>query len=263
MGFKAAVEWLQDLAGGRRSDYRPTTSSPARQTGIPDQGARAVYAELYLNTFELGDEIPAGKYLRKRRLDPQLAHKVGANQIGNSRDVWDLLLRKFGIDLLRSAGLVSRSDEFLLARHRLLFFYLDDGWPVYVQGRDITGEAKCKELSLAGLRSPVPFNADLLRTPRNRVYVCEGCIDTLSALQMGFAAVGVPGVLGFRQEWFGLFQGIEHVVIFFDNDEAGQRQAAELRAQFRLHNIRADAYHPVSVNDMNDLLMQGQKEGLQ
>ena len=32
--------------------------------------------------------------------------------------------------------------------------------------------------------------------------ICEGCIDTLSALQLGLPAVGVPGVTGFQRGWF-------------------------------------------------------------
>jgi hypothetical protein len=85
---------------------------------------------------------------------------------------------RYGEDRLRAAGLMTRSHKFLFARHTLLFFYFDQGKPQFVQARDISGESRAEELSLAGLHSPVPFNADLLREPRDRVFICEGCLDT-------------------------------------------------------------------------------------
>lgn len=151
---------------------------------------------------------------------------------------------------------MSRSDRFLFAGRRLLFYYFDRNRPVYLQARDISGRAQCKELSPAGLHSPVPYNANLLRTNPDKVYICEGCIDTLSALQLGYLAVGVPGVTGFRDEWFDRFRSVGQVYILFDNDEAGQRHAVELRAQFRMRGLKADVYHPCGVKDMNDLLLK-------
>jgi DNA primase len=206
-------------------------------------------------TFVIGPNMPSGAYLRRRGIDLAVANQLRATHLDRPSGLWDGLNHRFGLDRLRAAGLVSRSGRFLFARHELLFFYFDDGWPVYVQARDVTGTAGCKELSLAGLHSPVPYHVDLLRTGPPRVYLCEGCIDTLSALQMGLPAVGVPGVTGFQKEWFDVFRQVGHVVVLFDNDEAGRRQAAELRSQFRLRGIKADALHPEGVNDMNELLV--------
>jgi DNA primase len=100
----------------------------------------------------------------------------------------------------------------------------------------------------------VPYNVDALRQGHDRVLVCEGCIDTLSAEQLGHPAVGIPGATGFRDEWFPLFDAVRRVTILFDDDSAGRRQAAELRAQFRLRGIRADAQYPRQGKDVNDLL---------
>ena len=112
--------------------------------------------------------------------------------------------------------------------------------------------------TLSRLRSPAPFNADLLAQGPDKVYICEGCVDTLSALQLGYPAVGIPVIVGFRTEWFDRFLGVKHVFILFDNDEAGRRHAAELRSQFRQRGVKADVYHPqgAGVKDMNDLLKQ-------
>ena len=121
------------------------------------------------------------------------------------------MARRFSTEELRSAGLLARSGNFLFWRHTLLFFYMHDGEPRFIQARDVTGTAHTKELSLAGLVSPVPFNVDVLETAANRVHVCEGCVDTLSAVELGFPAVGIPVPAGFAgsgsrsSKTFGMF----------------------------------------------------------
>jgi DNA primase len=260
--FTQAVRWIESQTGGEfPAGDRPPDARPITQPRVPDAKDIEIYSVLYELTYEIGPAMPAGQYLVGRGLDPDLANRHHATQMGDSDRLWEDLLRRFGRPRLAAAGLVSRSGRFLFSQHQLLFFYFDDGVPLFVQARDITGRSRCKELSLAGLHSPVPYNVDLLRQRPDQIHLCEGCIDTLSALQLGYPAVGVPGVRGFRTEWFAHFKGVGHVVLLFDNDEAGLAQAAELRAQFRIRGIKADASHPSKVKDMNDLLRQAGKRG--
>jgi DNA primase len=248
--FRSAVEWINAQTTGRLPVQ--TATLPGRV--VPDAAAREVYAALFELTLPIDELLPTGRYLMDRRIAPAVASAAGSRQVGEPGELWAALVARFGEDRLRTAGLVSRNNRFLFGGHSLLFFYLDGGQPVYVQARDVTGQATAKELSLAGLGSPVPYNADQLRHPLDRVFVCEGCIDTLSAIQLGHSAVGVPGVAGFRTDWYDRFRNVGTVVLLFDNDDAGRRAAAELRAQFRLRGIRADAVHPVRENDLNDVL---------
>jgi DNA primase len=257
--FTAAITWIEGLAKERPAPSKATITPGVRHDRTPYKQASEVYKYLFKHIYDIGTKTRGGKYLRRRQLDPNLVNEYGGAEIYNPDETWTILKDEFDLEQLRGAGLVSRKNNFLFARHRLLFFYFDDGWPVYVQARNIDDDSQPKELSLSGLQCPVPYNADLLHTPQKRVFLCEGCIDTLSALQMGLPAVGVPGVMGFRQDWFDLFRNVGHVVLVFDNDEAGKRQAAELRAQFRLRKIMADACRPESVKDINDMLIQKKK----
>ena len=259
-GFREAVDWIESLDGEAYGAFRQEEMRPQNSSRLPDEAATHIYAALYKESFEVGPKMPAGHYLQNRGLDLNLVNHHRVAQMEDTRSVWSTLVSDFGLDALKAAGLVSRSNKFLFAYHRLLFFYLENAWPMYVQARDVTGKANAKELSLAGLRSPVPFNVDLLQNPIAQVYVCEGCIDTLSALQMGFPAVGVPGVMGFQSDWYKLFDTVEHVVLFFDNDEAGRRQTVELRSQFRMRGIKADAQYPQRGKDVNDMLLARKKE---
>lgn len=232
------------------------TSGPGARAPGPGVGASdpEVYEALFEICYTIGPRMPAGEYLTGRGLDLELVERHHAVQIGNPDETWQDLNSRFGAERLRAAGLMTRSGAFLFARHLLLFFYSDRERLVYVQGRDITGQRQPKELSLAGVVSPAPYNADLLHTKPERVYLCEGVIDTLSAIQMGYPAVGVTGVTGFRRGWFELFRGVRHVCICFDNDEAGRRRGVELRGEFRSREFRADSFHPKNVKDLNDLL---------
>jgi DNA primase len=255
VAFRGAVEFLLGL--GASGPAGVTTGYSDRQPGarVPDDHAMDVYVTLFELSHDPEPGTPGGAYLQRRGIGVGLASRLFVTELDNPKRVWRKLIAEHGEDQVRAAGLASRAGGFLFARHALLFFYSADNYPQFVQARDITGEASCKELSLAGLHSPVPYNVDVLRQGHDRVLVCEGCIDTLSAEQLGHPAVGVPGATGFRDAWFPMFDAVRRITILFDDDPAGRRQGAELRTQFRLRGIRADAQYPCRGKDVNDLLL--------
>ena len=252
--FGAAVAFLEDLAGDGPPPGPPGHPPGPAGPRTPDDAAVAVYASLLELAVAPTPGSLAGEYLLRRGLDPGLAGRLHAAELLRPHAAWDELVARHDARQLEAAGLVSHRGGFLFARHALLFAFVDGGRPRFLQARDVTGGAGCKELSLAGLSSPVPFNVDALRGRPDRVLVCEGCIDALSAVQLGHPAVGVPGATGFRDDWFPLFQGVGRVTVLFDDDDAGHLQAGELRGRFRRRNIAADAHFPRRGNDVNDVL---------
>jgi DNA primase len=258
VSFAEAVHRLNALAGRSPGNVPPirevAAATPKTSSGMPTPRAKEVYARLFELSESLTKESPAGKYLRGRGIDIELANRSWVREMASPPHVWGDLRKEIGEAELLAAGLVSHSGRFLFAGHSLLLFHFDKGRPQFVRARDITGTSSCKELSLAGVHSPVPYFSDVLHDRPERVLVCEGCIDTLSAAQLGYAAVGVPGVTGFRDDWFPLFRDVGRVTVLFDNDEAGRRQGAELRSQFRRRRIVADAMFPARGKDLNDLL---------
>jgi DNA primase len=202
-------------------------------------------------------DLPEGRYLAQRGLDLELAARHHVRVLSDLERTQEV-----SPGLFDAGGLFSKDGWFLFHAHRLLFFFFQGDHPVYVCGRDVTGRSQAKELSPVGLHSPVPFNVNLLDGHPDAVHICEGCIDTLSALQLGHPAIGVPGTCSFRQEWFPLLRGVKQARVLFDNDESGRRQGAELAAQLRLHGIPAELFHPATGKDMNDHLLNLQKKGL-
>jgi DNA primase len=261
--FPQAVSWLTNLAGGRLPEGPATPAAPSGAAEARRAAAAAaVYGALYALTPPPAAGSPAGDYLLSRGLDPALAAACGAREALDGAAVWDELRSQFPEEQLRDAGLVARGGQFLFAHHALLFFYLDGERPAFVQARDVTGRAACKEIRPAGVPCPLPFNACALRGCPDTLYVCEGCVDTLSAVQLGLAAVGVPGVQAFRDDWFPLFRAVPHVAVLFDDDEAGRRNAAALRGRLRLHGLAADAVLPAHGKDVNELLRALRQGGL-
>jgi hypothetical protein len=57
--------------------------------------------------------MPAGEYLQRRGLDLEVANKHHATHLDDAQEVFDLLKDKFGLDRLRAAGLLTRSENFL------------------------------------------------------------------------------------------------------------------------------------------------------
>ena len=68
------------------------------------------------------------------------------------------------------------------------------------------------------LSIPFAVNAELLRDDQP-IYMCEGHVDGLSTDKKFIA---IPGVNGYKEEWFGLLEG-KHIVIALDQDIAATK----------------------------------------
>jgi len=252
LSFRGAVTWLEQV--GRGSCL--ASSSPASmQSKLPDASTVEVYGRLFALGSPPTTDSPAGQYLRRRGISCQTAERLGARELFDPLGKWCALRSEFSDERVQAVGLTSSRDCFLFAEHALLFFYFDGNLPVFVQARSIEQSSAIKELRPAGIQCPVPFNRNLLASPPAQVFICEGCVDTLSASQLGHPAVGIPGVQTFRTEWFALFKDARQISILFDNDEAGRRQGVELQTQFRLRGFQANVLRPASGKDVNDLLV--------
>ncbi|MBL8793436.1 MAG: toprim domain-containing protein [Planctomycetia bacterium] len=250
--FPQAVAWLEALA--RSGPSRPTSSSTSGSASGRGQTALLVYQRLWQWSAVPTSTTPVGTYLLRRGLDPERAAALGAREILDPDRTWQGLQADCGADLLSASGLVSQRGNFLFAHHSLLFFYLDGDQPVFVQARALSATAAVKELRPGRVTCPLPFNRNVLTGSPAQVWVCEGCIDTLSAAQLGYAAVGIPGVHAFQADWFELFRNVARIQIVFDNDTAGRLAGAELRSQFRLRGLPADAFTFPHCKDVNDYL---------
>lgn len=82
------------------------------------------------------------------------------------------------------------------------------------------------------------------------VFLCEGEIDTLSALSVGVKAVGVPGANSFFRPWIHLMEHTDDLVIAFDGDAAGRESAIKIKSLLP----HAKILEVPSDTDLNDIL---------
>ena len=81
-------------------------------------------------------------------------------------------------------------------------------------------ESDRKYLGIAGVSAKKLFNTrDLMNT--ERVFICEGEIDAMTAHQVGLKAVGVAGVSNWNNDWWRIFRN-RRVTVLADNDDKGQ-----------------------------------------
>lgn len=237
----------------------PTTlSTPAAPSGpsiAEDRELReAVLAALLEASAPLSGAV--GRYLQKRRIfkrtwDGQRLRMI-EDYAGASRALED----RFGKAALERAGFFNAAGHLRYYRHRLIFPYYDAaGKPVYMQARAIEEDAKPKELSMSG-PIPIPYNARLLDLHPGQIYLCEGIIDTLTLIEQGFPAVGVPGAANFKPAWAALFRN-KSVHVAFDPDAPGENGAARAIQLLEAEGVEARRLAPPRGLDLNDWFSKG------
>ena len=235
-------------------------AGPAQVLSALDSTLVSYQQVILTRLFELASpptlENLGGQYLSKRKLKPEMCGGLGVRFLEDPFNAWDILCREFPRVDLKTAGLVNNAGAFHFQNHPLLFFFLNKQIPVYLAGRSLPPNQSIKELKPAGLSCPVPYQVDVLQTNPEKLYICEGLIDTLSAAQLGMPAIGAPGVNCFPQHWLELIPKTTRIHVLFDKDKAGEDAAIKLRSQFRRSGFQADALVVPVGKDLNDFLFE-------
>lgn len=124
---------------------------------------------------------------------------------------------------------------------RLCIPYRTRAGTVSVRFRCITCQEKCEgHPKYWGTPGDILrlFNPDALHIPTDYIVICEGEIDTITAVQAGLPAVGFPGVSALREYSPRLFAGYERVLILADNDDKGQGETFAERIAELVKNSR-------------------------
>jgi hypothetical protein len=90
----------------------------------------------------------------------------------------------------------------------------------------------------------------------NRVMITEGCVDLLSAIQMGIrrSIIGLPGCVNWQPEWFRKLKG-RNVLVALDNDASGKVATAKLVPVLEAVGAEVGVYPlPPGINDLNEEL---------
>lgn len=99
------------------------------------------------------------------------------------------------------------------------------------------------------------FNLNALNEPTDYIAICEGELDAITMCALGVPAVAVPGVGAWntKRHW-RLFEGYRRIVLFRDNDEAGDRLVKKvLESDLPVHVVGAPGGH----KDVNEAFVAG------
>lgn len=205
----------------------------------------------FLKLLKPVDDTPAARWLARRKIFKKTWDKARLRYIDDYDRVQRDLLSQYALVDLQKAGLYNDKGHLRYYRHPLILPYLDDEFrPHYFQARTLDATLQPKELNLRG-SVPFPYNKAVLNGEPGWVYLCEGAIDTLTVVEKGFMAVGIPGVRSFKTEWLGLFRN-KRVVLCLDNDEAGRQGMDTLTDLFEAAGMEVARLELPEGQDIND-----------
>ncbi|HWW75561.1 MAG TPA: toprim domain-containing protein [Pyrinomonadaceae bacterium] len=269
---KAVRELARELGIGAGRGRRPSLASRAAPDAAdaeaevfepldPEQTA-AVCTRL-LEICRAEDQLEGVNYLARRGIDAATARRAGITYF--PRRAYRRVMRRmsdgFSVETLRRAGLFNRKEHLTFYHHRLLFPFYVGGRPLYLQARTTAAGVEPRWHNMRG-HVPALYNADSLGALQTGavVYLVEGFTDTLTLLAHGFAAVGLVGAGGLKEDWLAPLARFR-VVAALDPDAAGRRAAARYRELFSARELRLAVIELPS--DVNDFFRQHPAAGLE
>ena len=115
--------------------------------------------------------------------------------------------------------------------HAVIFPVIVRGRVVYLTARMLPENASDKFMHLRGEISYL-YNEDVLYET-DEVIICEGSVDTITAVQHGYSAVGVFGAQSFKESYVQKFRNVSKIYSCLDNDEGGWLGVKRLDEIFR------------------------------
>ncbi|HEX7317956.1 MAG TPA: CHC2 zinc finger domain-containing protein [Pyrinomonadaceae bacterium] len=259
---RAVRELARELGLDGRKGRQPSLASRAAPDASEAEGESfepldaeqtATVCARFLDICRAEDQLEGTAYLARRGIDAATARRAGVTYF--PRRAYRRVMRRmsdgFAVETLRRAGLFNRKEHLTFYHHRLLFPFYVGGRPVYLQARTTAAGVEPRWHNMRG-HVPALYNADSLDklASGSVVYLVEGFTDTLTLLAHGFAAVGLVGAGGLKEDWLAPL-GRFRVVAALDPDAAGRRAAARYRELFHARGLRLAAIElPSDINDL-------------
>lgn len=169
------------------------------------------------------------------------------------------------LEWLKSRGLTDKTiADFKIAEQTrdgktyAVFPYVRDAVLINYKLRNVSEK---KDMQQAGGAEPCLFGWHLIDPKARSIAITEGEIDAMSLHQCGIPAMSVNAGAGNHQwienDWDKL-ERFSEILVFFDNDEAGNKGAAEI-----IHRLGSERCKRVQLptKDANEWLMQGAESG--
>lgn len=222
LSFNEAIEDLSKFSNSPAPS--PTYCSPLEGSHPPPSFTKETQSLLddIVRQYQqnLSECKTAQEYLRGRGISDQAIEQFGIGYSGFKR----LSYPPSGVDSLQSIGLLNKKRNEAFYARVTIPIRNETGEIVQLYGRSIRdGNFNHRYLQLS---HSTLFNPKALQS--NEVYLCESVIDTLTLYSQGIEnACGIYGTHGFKNSYLNDFvqSKVEHVIIAFDNDTAGNSAA--------------------------------------
>lgn len=199
-------------------------------------------AKQYLGVRDSMPEREAKTYKRPAKPKCQ-APKSEVKEWLNSRGLTDDTIAAFKI-----------GEQLVGGKAFAVFPYLRDGELVNAKYRNVADK---KDMRQEGGAEPCLYGWHLIDPRCRKVAICEGEIDAMTLHQVGIAALSVNAGAGNHQwiesDWERLNRFSE-ILVCFDNDEAGQKGAAEVVRRLGMDRCKVVKF---GAKDANEWLMAG------
>ena len=212
LSFSAACVWLEQIFFSSRN-FDPSYASRKNTVNLSDKKVATETKsepnyELYdkvINYLDLSDK--AKNYLCEERAlsyDVIKSKQVKSLECVSSFYKW--LKMNYDTKTLHSAGLINIGENGPYDSWRkpgIVFPYHDiKERIVNLQLRPYDSQSGRKYILLTGVKTCMYNENCLSKLPiGSEVFLCEGAIDTLSMITVGYNAVGLPGVATLKDEW--------------------------------------------------------------
>lgn len=260
LSFSQAVQELARELAIETTGQHALVSRAAPDREMPEQeeeeplGEERMTAicEKFLGVCRQEEQTEGLNYLARRGIDARTMLRAGLAYFPRRayRRVMRRMLDSFALDELQRSGLFNNQAHLTFYRHRLLFPFYVENRAVYLQARTTASGVEPRWHNMRG-GVPSLYNVDALADLKSGeiVYLVEGFTDTLTLAAHGFAAVGLVGAGGFREEWLAPLARFR-VVAALDADTAGERAATRYSEMFSERGIHlAQLKLPSDVND--------------
>jgi DNA primase len=268
IGFVEACRWLMiefNIIPGESGECRSkkkkvktTQVKKPTQATIANNDNFTMY-EWLIGRLSLSDQA-SGYLMGERGFSLKLIQDLEIRDLQHPGRFLPALLAHFDEKQLIDSGLCVKDEKGLRMvwwDNVIIFPYLDENFRIVnLQGRRYP-KTGAKYVLLNGI--PVSlYNLSCINLINrgDRLLICEGVPDTVSAIMLGFFAVGVPGANNFKQDFVDVLMDYDiHVVPH--RDEAGQKFINNVKAAFKLRGKTIREFRvPPGNNDLNEYLIR-------
>lgn len=247
-----------DVQLGRRAHSISQAPSPKPINPPPSAPAASPDPELYTWLVAHCGSVKASlgtTYLQAHGIDPELALKFGVVELVDPARAYRELVRHWGAERIRSAGLSGSRRALNWSGYALIFPFKSGSATHYLQVRCL--QSRMKFFGPSGVPKPI-FNSQRLSQlqPGSLLHICEGVPDAIAMEGEGLAAVAVLGATSFRSEWVEELLPFDLVGVP-DGDAAGGKFMKCLTKEFRARSKSIRFAVPPEGMDASDVIARG------